>query len=132
MNKDGIKEKLSEEAYKVTQEGATEPAFSGEYHATKDDGMYHCIVCGASLFDSNTKFDSRTGWPSFYDTAHNDAVRLAADDSADVSRTEVTCAKCGAHLGHVFEDAPEMPTGQRYCINSCALLFGERKNEGKE
>ena len=123
-----LRERLSEEAYKVTQEGATEPAFSGKYYKTKDDGRYRCIVCNTPLFDSNTKFDSHSGWPSFYDTTNSDAVKLIPDDSLGMTRTEVKCAHCDAHLGHLFNDAPETPTGQRFCINSCALDLDETQH----
>ena len=133
MDKEALRERLSEEAYKVTQEGATESPFSGEYYKMEDDGMYHCAVCGAALFDSGTKFDSGTGWPSFYDTTGTDTLRLSPDESSGMVRTEVSCRKCGAHLGHLFEDAPDTPTGQRYCINSCALFLERReKDETKE
>ena len=128
-DKKQLQERLSEEAYKVTQEGATELPFSGEYYKTKDDGMYHCAVCDAALFDSNTKFDSGTGWPSFYDTTGTDTLRLSEDESGGMMRTEVSCRKCGAHLGHVFKDAPDTPTGQRYCINSCALSLNKREKD---
>ena len=132
-DKKELRERLSEEVYRVTQEGATEPPFSGEYYKTEDDGMYHCAVCGAALFDSKTKFDSGTGWPSFYDTTGTDTLRLSVDESGGMVRTEVSCRKCGAHLGHLFEDAPDTPTGQRYCINSCALSLNNReKDEAKE
>ena len=128
-----LREKLSEQAYEVTQKGATEPPFTGEYYKTKDDGMYHCTVCNTPLFDSNTKFDSHSGWPSFYDPQEDSVVRLRPDDSHSMTRTEASCTECGAHLGHVFEDAPETPTGQRYCINSCALSLKKReKNEEKK
>lgn len=131
--KDNLRERLSEEAYKVTQEKATEPPFTGEYYQTKEDGMYHCAVCGAALFDSNTKFDSGTGWPSFYETSGTDTLRLTPDESHGMMRTEVSCRKCGAHLGHLFNDAPSTPTGERYCINSCALSLQKREeNEEKE
>ena len=130
-DKGALREKLSEQAYKVTQEGATEPPFTGEYYKTKDDGMYHCAVCDAPLFDSSTKFDSHSGWPSFYDPAGKNTVRLKPDESQDMMRTEVLCAKCGAHLGHVFEDAPETPTGQRYCINSCTLSLDKKEKDEK-
>ena len=131
--KEILRKKLSEEAYKVTQEGATELPFTGEYYKTKDDGMYHCAVCDAPLFDSDTKFDSHSGWPSFYDPKEDNTVHLRKDESHSMTRTEVSCAKCGAHLGHVFEDAPKTPTGQRYCINSCALSLDKReKNEEKD
>lgn len=129
-DKEALREHLSDEAYAVTQEGATEPPFSGEYYKTKDDGMYHCAVCGAALFDSDTKFDSETGWPSFYDATGTDTLRLSKDESHGMVRTEVSCRKCGAHLGHVFEDAPDTPTGQRYCINSCALSLNKREKDG--
>ena len=124
-----LREQLSEEAYKVTQEGATEPAFTGKYYKTKDDGMYRCIVCDTPLFDSTTKFDSHSGWPSFYETANTEAVKLTPDDSLGMTRTEVKCAKCDAHLGHVFDDATETPTGQRFCINSCALDLDEKRSK---
>lgn len=131
-DKEALREQLSDEAYAVTQEGATEPPFSGEYYKTKDDGMYHCAVCGTALFDSKTKFDSKTGWPSFYDATGTDTLRLSKDESQGMMRTEVSCRKCDAHLGHVFEDAPDTPTGQRYCINSCALSLNKREKDGKE
>ena len=129
MDKEQLRNNLSEQAYKVTQEHGTEPPFSGEYYKTEADGMYHCIVCGAPLFDSDTKFDSQSGWPSFYDMTRNDAVKLIPDHSAGMHRTEVACEKCGAHLGHLFEDAPHTPTGKRYCINSCALSLQERQDD---
>ena len=125
-----LREKLSEQAYRVTQKGATEPPFTGEYYKTNDDGIYLCTVCDAPLFDSDTKFDSHSGWPSFYDPTGDNAVHLKPDESQGMTRTEVSCSKCNAHLGHLFEDAPETPTGQRYCINSCALsLNTQQKNE---
>lgn len=128
-DKENLREQLSEEAYKVTQEKATEPPFTGEYYKTKDDGMYHCAVCGTALFDSNTKFDSSTGWPSFYDTTGTDTLKLTPDESQGMMRTEVSCRKCNAHLGHVFSDAPDTPTGERYCINSCALSLQKREKD---
>ena len=124
---DSDKNRLSEEARRVTQEGATEAPFSNRYYREKRDGSYHCVVCGRTLFDSSTKFDSASGWPSFYDAADRKSVTLRPDHSGGGERTEVSCASCGAHLGHVFDDAPDMPTGQRYCINSCALSLKERK-----
>ena len=131
-DKEVLRERLSEEVYRVTQEGATEPPFTGEYYKTKDSGMYHCAVCGAALFDSNTKFDSETGWPSFYDMVNMDALRLSPDETHGITRIEVSCKKCGAHLGHRFEDAPDTPTGQRYCINSCALSLEKREENETE
>jgi peptide-methionine (R)-S-oxide reductase len=111
---------LTPEQYHVLREKGTERAFTGKYHATKDGGMYRCAACGAELFSSDTKFDSGTGWPSFYQPAGTDAVDTEDDDSLFMRRTEVICSNCGSHLGHVFPDSPG-PTGLRYCINSCAL-----------
>lgn len=122
-SKEELKQRLSDEAYRVTQEGATEAPYTGKYYHYKEDGMYHCIVCDEKLFDSDTKFDSQSGWPSFYDAANNQALKLKEDNSHGMRRTEVVCAKCGGHLGHLFQDAPETPTGARYCINACALDF---------
>ena len=114
------RKELSAEQYDVLREKGTERAFTGKYYATKDKGVYRCAGCGAELFDSAEKFESGTGWPSFTQPMEEGRVATATDRSHGMARTEVTCARCGGHLGHVFEDGPA-PTGLRYCINSCAL-----------
>lgn len=113
---------LSPERYYVTRHKATEPAFTGEYYRTKTPGTYRCVCCGARLFGSDTKYDSGSGWPSFWSPLSEEAVRTEEDHSHGMDRIEVLCSRCDAHLGHVFPDGPE-PTGQRYCINSLSLVL---------
>lgn len=118
---------LTPEQYKVARKKGTERAFKGEYWDNKRDGVYHCVCCGEPLFDSKTKFKSGTGWPSFYDIISKAGVGEVADNGLFMRRTEVICNRCDAHLGHVFDDGPQDQTGLRYCINSAALKFAERK-----
>jgi len=118
MKKD---EELSPELFRIAREGGTEAPFSGAYVDNHEKGMFNCAVCGAELFSSNTKFDSGTGWPSFTEPANLKNIELKEDTSAGMSRTEVLCKTCGAHLGHVFDDGPADSGGKRYCINSVCL-----------
>jgi peptide-methionine (R)-S-oxide reductase len=120
FDKISLQKQLTPLQYRVTQEAGTEPAFSGEYWDTKDPGTYQCVVCDTPLFSSDTKFDSGSGWPSFFEALDPEAVVLHEDRSLGMVRTEVTCANCGAHLGHVFPDGPQ-PTGERYCMNSASM-----------
>lgn len=117
------RQKLTPEQYRILRQKGTEPPFSGKLLYNKKKGMYQCAACGAPLFDSVTKFESGTGWPSFYDVLTKGAVKLKEDATLGMQRTEVLCATCGGHLGHVFPDAADQPTGMRYCINSAALGF---------
>jgi peptide-methionine (R)-S-oxide reductase len=125
LNDDDWRARLSPEQYQVLRQRATERPFTGEYVHMKADGAYHCAGCGAELFSSETKFESGTGWPSFYEPMLAANVETRPDHSHGMLRTEVVCRQCGGHLGHLFDDGPN-PTGMRYCINSCALQFDEK------
>lgn len=124
---DEWKKELDAEVYEVTRNKGTEAPFTGKYWNEHTQGMYRCSNCGLELFLSSTKFDSGTGWPSFDDPINKENIELHEDKSHKMSRTEVVCARCGAHLGHVFNDGPKETTGMRYCINSCSLELDEEK-----
>ena len=130
IDRSDLRERLTPMQYHVTQEAGTERAFTGEYHDTKDPGVYMCVVCDEPLFDSETKYDSGSGWPSFYRAISDDAVDTRRDASHGMIRTEAVCRKCGAHLGHVFPDGPA-PTGDRFCMNSASLRL-ERADQGDD
>ena len=123
-----LRARLTAEQYAVTQQAATERAFTGAYWDHHGEGMYRCIVCEEPLFQSDTKFDSGSGWPSFFKPSSDSAIAEHSDTSHGMTRVEVTCAKCGSHLGHVFPDGPN-PTGLRYCINSASLNFTDQTSE---
>ena len=125
---DKWKSQLTDEEYRVTRQCGTEPPFSGKYYNHKEDGVYRCVCCDAVLFSSSTKYDSGSGWPSFWDAIDHKNIKTKDDYSLGAKRIEILCANCDAHLGHVFEDGPN-PTGMRYCVNSLSLDFEDRKDK---
>jgi peptide-methionine (R)-S-oxide reductase len=124
------RQELTQEEYLVLRRAGTERPWTGEYNDTKTEGVYACRACGAELFRSDTKFDSHCGWPSFYAPSDKDNVELRTDRSLGMARVEVLCASCGSHLGHVFDDAPQTPTGDRYCMNSVSLRLVPKEQPG--
>jgi peptide-methionine (R)-S-oxide reductase len=131
INEEDLKKKLTPEQYHILREKGTEAPYTGKLLHNEAQGTYVCPVCGNELFKSGTKFESGTGWPSFYDIASTGAVKLVPDDSHGMHRTEVLCSVCGSHLGHLFNDAVDQPTGQRFCINSASLAFMPAKDAKK-
>ncbi len=128
---EALKKKLTPEQYNILRKKGTEAPFTGKYLNHKKSGMYTCAVCGAEIFSSDTKFNSGSGWPSFNNPANTKSVKLTEDRSHGLRRVEVECTNCGSHLGHVFNDAPDQPTGVRFCINSACLGFKPKKNGQK-
>ncbi|HZD12364.1 MAG TPA: peptide-methionine (R)-S-oxide reductase MsrB [Candidatus Binatus sp.] len=126
MTEEQWKKKLTPEQYKVLRKGSTEPAFTGQLLHNEDTGVYMCGACGAELFSSDTKYDSGSGWPSFWAPLAGDRIIEKPDNTLMMRRTEILCARCGSHLGHVFEDGPR-PTGERYCVNSMSLAFKKKE-----
>ncbi len=123
---DDLRSRLTDEQYRVTQQQGTERPFQNAYWDNKEEGVYKCVVCHEPLFASATKFESGTGWPSFYEPTAEDNVEIKRDLSHGMVRSEVVCKNCGAHLGHLFDDAPQTPTGMRYCLNSASLDFEKK------
>lgn len=123
MDEQELKHKLTPEQYRIMREKGTEPPFTGKYYNSHESGVYKCAACGQTLFSSQTKFDSGTGWPSFTDPVNREHVELRPDESHGMVRTEVVCKNCGSHLGHLFDDGPADKGGKRYCINSACLVL---------